>query len=109
MNDGFRTDNEALAWRAGAFAGLSERADRIVADLTDRLSSYGECWGSDAAGQSFAECHVEPASAALEGISALPGGLLDVGSRLAATAATYAWSDVDSDDAVRTAGRTLTE
>ena len=107
MNDGFRTDNEALAHRAGAFTGLSERADRIVADLTDQLSEYGECWGNDAAGQSFAECHVEPASAALQSIEALPGGLLDVGSRLTATAATYARSDEDGDEALRGAGREL--
>ncbi len=107
MIGGFRTDNEALAERAGAFARLSEQADRIVADLTDQFSVHGECWGGDAAGQSFAECHVEPASAVLQSISSLPNDLLDIGSRLSATAVTYAESELDSGDAVRIAGRGL--
>jgi hypothetical protein len=107
MNDSFRTDNEALFHRAGAFAGLSERAGRIVGDLTDRLSSYGECWGDDAPGQAFADCHVEPATAALQAIGTLPGGLLDVGGRLTATAARYDESELSGENAVRGAGSGL--
>ena len=107
MSDGFRTDNDELAQRAGAFAGLSDRASHIVSDLTDRLSACGECWGDDEPGQSFAECHVAPATAALHAIEALPRGLLDVGWRLSGTAVTYGESEVSSDHAVRGAGRGL--
>jgi len=107
MIDGFRADHEALAERSGAFADLSDRADRIAADLADRLSANGDCWGGDAAGQSFAGCHAEPASAALRSISALPADLLDVGSRLSTTAATYAETESANDDTMRGVGKEL--
>ncbi|HEY0641506.1 MAG TPA: hypothetical protein VGD67_28080 [Pseudonocardiaceae bacterium] len=106
---GFRSDNEVLAARAEAFAGLSERAGRIAADLTDALAAAGDCWGGDAAGQAFAASHVAPADNALGAVGALPEGLGDVRDRLSATAATYADSDQAGATTVRTAGRDLDE
>jgi uncharacterized protein YukE len=105
--NGFRTENDELARRAGAFAGLSERARGIVDQLNDSLGGYGDCWGSDAVGRSFAETHVGPAEAALQGIGALPGGLFDVGIKLGDTAATYADAEQTSTGIVRDAGRPL--
>jgi hypothetical protein len=107
MSSGFRTDNDVLAQRAGAFTELSVRADRIADDLTGQLSSYGECWGSDEPGRAFAGCHVEQVTAALQVIEALPGELLEIGSRLSETAAAYAESEASSDHAVRGAGYRL--
>jgi hypothetical protein len=105
MTDGFRTDNDLLSRRAGAFDGLAERAGRIVDDLRAGVESHGQCWGNDDAGRAFAEGHVGPARAALRGIGDLPDGLTDVGSRLRATAITYAASDETGETAVRGAGR----
>lgn len=104
---GFRTDNDDLAHRAGAFAGLSERADRIAAELNDTLDGYGVCWGADVVGQSFADTHVAAAQAALDGLGSLPAGLLDVGTRLGDTATTYDDAEQTSGNTVRGAGRPL--
>jgi len=105
MTDGFRTDNELLARRAGAFDGLAERAGRIADHLRTEIEAYGPCWGDDEVGRAFAEGHVGPAQAALAGIGALPGGLADLGARLVATATTYAESDHTSHTAIGGAGR----
>lgn len=107
MTDGFRTDNELLARRAGDFAGFAERAGQIFDELSSGVESHGACWGSDAPGRAFADGHVEQASAALRGIGDLPDGLSDVGSRLRATAITYAESEQASETTVRGAGRQM--
>ena len=101
MIGGFRTDNELLAHRASAFAGLTERAGRIAGDLRNGVESHGRCWGDDEVGRAFAAGHVEPADATLQRISELPDGLADVGERLRATAITYAESDQHGEAAVQ--------
>lgn len=104
---GFTADTDALVRRAGAFAGLSERAGGIVDSLTETLGSYGDCWGSDAAGEAFARSHVEPAGTALDGIGRLPAGLSAIGVRLRDSASTYVESEVAGIDTVRAAGTEL--
>jgi len=105
MTDGFRTDNELLAQRAGAFDGLAERAGRIANDLQTEIDSYGPCWGEDEIGRAFAEGHLGPARAALAGMGALPGGLTELGSRLVATATTYTQAEHTGHTAISGAGR----
>lgn len=103
--NGFRTENDLLAGRAEAFGGLADRAGRIADDLRTGVEQYGECWGADEVGEAFAEGHVTAAEAALTGVTALPGGLAGVGSRLIATARTYAASEQTSHTAIGGAGR----
>lgn len=103
MTDGFRTDNELLAQRAGAFDGLAERAGRIVDDLHTEVDS--PCWGEDEVGRAFAEGHVGSAQAALAAMGALPGGLTELGARLVATATTYAQAEHTGHTAIGDAGR----
>jgi hypothetical protein len=105
MTDGFRTDNELLARRAGAFDGLAERAGRIDSDLRAEVEAHGPCWGDDEVGRAFAEGHVGSAQAAFAGIGALPGELTELGARLSATAATYEESERTSLTAISGAGR----
>ena len=105
--NGFRTENELLAQRAQAFGGLADRADRIATDLQTGVAEYGVCWGRDPVGRAFADGHVEAADAALTGIGALPEDLSDLGSRLTATASTYAASEQSSHTTIRGTGREL--
>ena len=105
MSNGFRTDVELLANRAAAFGGLSASAGRIADDLRAEVEQYGECWGADEVGRSFAEGHVEAAEAALTGVDTLPGALADFGSRWTASATTYAQSEHTSHTAVSGAGQ----
>jgi hypothetical protein len=105
MTDGFRTDNELLARRAGAFDGLAERAGRIANDLHTEIDSYGPCWGEDEVGRAFAEGHAGSAQAALAAMGALPGGLTELGARLTATATTYAQAEHTGHAAIGDAGR----
>jgi hypothetical protein len=105
MTDGFRTDNELLALRAGAFDELAERAGRIADHLRTEVEAAGSCWGDDEVGRAFAEAHAGPAQAALDGIAALPGGFTELGAQLIATAATYAESEHTSHSAIGGAGR----
>jgi hypothetical protein len=105
MTGGFRTDNELLARRAGAFDGLAERAGGIADDLRTEVEAYGQCWGDDEVGRAFAEGHAGPAGAALAGIEALPDGLAELGGWLVATAATYAESEHTSHTAIGGADR----
>ena len=105
MSNGFRTDNELLARRAGAFDGLAERAGRIVDELRTSVDAHGECWGDDEVGQAFAEGHVAAVEAALAGIGGLPRGLADMRTQLIGTATTYAESEHTSHTAIRGVGR----
>ena len=105
MSNGFRTDVELLAIRAAAFGGLSESAGRIADDLRADVEQYGECWGADEVGRSFAEGHVAAAEAALTGVDTLPGALAGFGSRWTASATTFAESEHTSHAAVSGAGR----
>lgn len=105
MTEGFSTDNELLARRAGDFDGLAERAGRIADDLRIEVEAHGQCWGDDEVGRAFAQGHVRPAQAALVGIGALPDGLTELGGWLAATARTYAQAEQTSHTAISGAGR----
>ena len=104
---GFRADPQTLASRAGAFADLADRADKVAAELADALGGCGECWGGDEPGHAFAACHAGPAGAALQAVRSLPDGLRDVGSRLTTMAAIYADADSLSTGVVLDAGRGL--
>jgi prepilin-type processing-associated H-X9-DG protein len=86
---GFQADPAKLARHAADFPGLAEQAGSIHGELTTALAAAGQCWGADAAGQSFADGHVRPANGTLDQLAALPGRLTDVGDRCTATAARY--------------------
>lgn len=105
MTDGFRTEHDQLASRAGAFGGLSQRAGRIDGDVRGAVDSFGACWGNDEVGQAFAAGHTGPANATLRDLGQLAGGLTDVGDRLRAAARTYAESDQYGESQLRAAGR----
>jgi hypothetical protein len=105
MTGGFRTDNELLARRAGAFDELAERAGRIASDLRAEVEAHGPCWGDDEVGRAFAEGHVGASQAALAGIAALPGELTELGALLIATATTYLESERTSHTVISGAGR----
>jgi hypothetical protein len=86
---GFAVDPEKLAAHAAEFAGLADRACAISAALHRALAEAGTPWGTDAVGQSFAAAHTGPATAALEGLGALPDGLGAIGAGFAAAAGSY--------------------
>jgi uncharacterized protein YukE len=93
---GFQVDPGKLARHAGEFSGFAEQVSAIHGDLTAALDHAGPCWGADAAGQSFAAGHVEPATSTLDGLAALPGQLADVGDRFRTTASRYRQGDEDA-------------
>ncbi|HEX5402394.1 MAG TPA: hypothetical protein VFX16_08845 [Pseudonocardiaceae bacterium] len=86
---GFEADPATLARHAAEFPGLADQAGAIHGELSAALAAAGPCWGGDAAGQNFADGHVQPADGTLARLAALPGQLTDVGDRFTATAANY--------------------
>lgn len=86
---GFQTDLARLAEGAEDFTAFAERARKIAGDLGGVLDSFGDCWGGDAIGQSFAASHVAPSGEALSGLNGLSAGFGGVGERFAETARTY--------------------
>jgi len=90
---GFDAELTKLNDGAGEFTGYSERAGKIVADLSGVLDSVGLCWGSDEIGQSFARGHVAKADESLTELDGLPARFGGVGERFAATAKTYGQVD----------------
>jgi hypothetical protein len=96
VTDSFSVDAEQLAERAGRFAGLAERADRIHRDLAERLGTAGQCWGTDEIGASFAAVHAEPADETLSAMGGLSGKLTDVGDRFVSNASGYAEGELDN-------------
>lgn len=97
-DQGFQVDPDVVAGHAADFPGYADQVGAIHADLTSALAEAGECWGDDAAGQSFAAGHVAPASTTLDGLAALPGRLTDVGDRFTATANRYREADAHGAD-----------
>ena len=92
-DQGFQADPAKLAQHAADFPGYADRVGAIHDELSTALAEAGQCWGQDAAGQSFAAGHVAPASATLDQLAALPGRLTDVGDRFTATARRYRQTD----------------
>ncbi|HEX5121560.1 MAG TPA: hypothetical protein VFW65_40785 [Pseudonocardiaceae bacterium] len=92
-NQGFQADPEAMARRAADFPGYADRLGAIHDELTSALAAAGQCWGDDAAGQSFAAGHVHPADDTLGRLAALPGQVSDVGDRFTETATGYQQAD----------------
>ncbi|MCT2586200.1 hypothetical protein [Actinophytocola gossypii] len=90
---GFEADPERLATQAGQFDDLAGRAETIHRTLAEALSTTGECWGTDAVGQSFRTAHAGPADGTLARLSSLTSDLGGVGARFAGTAATYTATD----------------
>lgn len=90
---GFSADAGSLARHAERFDGLAEEVGRIQGELRDALGEAGDCWGSDAVGQSFAAGHVEPSEATMSELDGLPALLSDVRGRLTETAAGYRETD----------------
>jgi uncharacterized protein YukE len=90
---GFEADPAAIARHAADFPGYADRVGAIQDELTSALAAAGPCWGDDAAGQSFAAGHVEPADDTLSRLAALPGQLGDVGDRFTETATRYQQAD----------------
>lgn len=93
MSDGFEVDVDRLTTQAGQFEALVGRAGAIHRELADALSGIGQCWGTDAVGQSFASIHTGPADGTLGRIGSLPDQLGSVGTRLADTATAYRSAD----------------
>jgi uncharacterized protein YukE len=89
VDQGFQADPAKLAQHAADFPGYADRVGAIHDELSSALTDAGQCWGDDAAGQSFAADHVAPASATLDRLAGLPGRLGDVGDRFTATARSY--------------------
>ncbi|HET9143169.1 hypothetical protein [Actinophytocola sp.] len=93
MTDGFSTDADALAARAGEFPDLAGRAGAIHRELSEALAGFGPCWGADRVGQSFAATHTAPADTTLSGLGELPDRLGAVGTGFADAAAAYRAQD----------------
>lgn len=87
--NGFRSDVEQLAGKAGEFEDHAAHARRVAEDLRRAVESAGRCWGSDEIGRSFAATHQHRAEQALEALEALPGRLDEMGAKFAASAETY--------------------
>lgn len=86
---GFRADVERLHRHAAEFPDLSDQVSAVHKELSDALTTAGDCWGDDAVGQSFAAGHVKAAGDTLDEMGALPGRLTEVGDRFTATANAY--------------------
>ncbi len=91
--DGFGVDADQLSARAGQFDGLVTRMSAIHRDLADALASEGQCWGTDAVGQSFASVHTTGADDTIGRLAGLPSQIGSVGTRLGDTAVTYQGGD----------------
>jgi hypothetical protein len=90
---GFEADPAKLARHAAEFPDYADRVGAIHGELSDALTAAGDCWGSDAAGQNFADGHVAPTGSTLDDLGALPGKLTDVGDRFTTTARGYQQAD----------------
>lgn len=101
--NGFEADPAALARHAAEFPAFADRAHAIHGELASALAATGDCWGGDAAGQSFASGHLPAADDTLGQLGSLSGKLTDVGDRFAGTAASY--RQVDQASADRLDGR----
>jgi hypothetical protein len=101
MNDGFRADTDRLASQAGQFGDLASRAEEIHRTLSESLTSTGQCWGTDAVGQSFGAAHAGPADGTMTSLSSLSGQLGGVGTRFADTATGYTGTDQGVEDRLR--------
>ncbi|MFC4004193.1 hypothetical protein ACFS2C_20425 [Prauserella oleivorans] len=88
---GFGVDAERLGTHAAEFAGLTERAGRIVAGLRESLGTAP--WGDDEVGRSFAAVHRRQADDTLAAIDGLAGGLTEMGEAFAAAARAYRSAD----------------
>jgi prepilin-type processing-associated H-X9-DG protein len=93
VDKGFQVDPAKLARHAGEFPGYADRMSAIHGELSTALDRTGQCWGADAAGQSFADGHVAPSAGTLDQLGAMPGRLHDVGDRFRTTATTYQQGD----------------
>jgi hypothetical protein len=100
--DDFEVDAERLASRAAEFAPLADRVNGIHRNLADALST-GQCWGTDAVGQSFNDVHATPADDATTRLSALSTRLRSLSTRLTETATTYQSGDQSAVDNVKAA------
>jgi uncharacterized protein YukE len=87
--EGYQANAAELARQAQHFPDLANRAQGVHQSLSQALDSAGECWGADAAGQSFAASYLRPAREALDGLGSLAGRLTEVGDRWSATASGY--------------------
>jgi hypothetical protein len=103
MNDGFTADADRLAAQAGQFGDLAGRVEEIHRTLSESLSEAGQCWGSDAVGQSFGAAHASPADGTLTQLSGLSSQLGGVGTRFADTARTYVGTDEGAVERLRAA------
>jgi hypothetical protein len=91
--DGYEVDPELLARRAGNFEPLAGRLTAIHRNLADALGAEGECWGTDAVGQSFSAAHTDAATDTETALSGLSTRLSSVGPRLTDTAVDYRAGD----------------
>lgn len=92
-DQGFQADPAVLARHAADFPGYADRLGAIHDELNSALAAAGQCWGDDAAGQSFAAGHVRSADDTLADLGTLPGQVTDVGDRFTATATRYQQAD----------------
>ncbi|HWE90570.1 MAG TPA: hypothetical protein VG317_14000 [Pseudonocardiaceae bacterium] len=102
--EGYRVDAAELARQAQDFPDLADRAQRIHQTLSQALDAAGECWGSDAAGQSFAAHHLGAANDTLDRLGSLSGRLSSVGQRWSETASGYRRVEADVVNTVEAAG-----
>lgn len=87
--EGYQVNAAELARQAQHFPDLANRAQGAHQSLSQALDSAAECWGSDAAGQSFAATYLRPAQDTLDRLGSLAGRLTGVGDRWSATASGY--------------------
>jgi uncharacterized protein YukE len=95
---GFRSDTGQLAQRAEEFDELAGQAERLTRALRQSAESAGQCWGTDAIGQSFAATHQQRAQQTLDELGELPGRLRDMGAKFAETASNQRHVDAANAD-----------
>jgi uncharacterized protein YukE len=102
--DGYRADPAALRAHGATFSSYADRAGAIHRQLSQALEDAGDCWGSDAAGQSFAAGHLPGAQGTLAAIGGLPDKLTGVGEKFTSTADGYDQAEQDNAQAFRAGG-----
>ncbi|ASR34260.1 hypothetical protein BAY61_03795 [Prauserella marina] len=95
----FQADPGRLAVLAADFAGFAERAEDISTRL--RAALVDRPWGTDEAGQRFADEHTGPVADTLDRIDTIEAGLAETGETLAVAAAAY--RDADGSAAIEVA------
>ncbi|AOS61693.1 WXG100 family type VII secretion target [Actinoalloteichus hymeniacidonis] len=101
MSDGYEVDPAALRTAASGFTGASDSLEAARTSLEGALSSEGNCWGADEAGETFSSEYVPNSQMALEAFVNLVAGLTGLKTNLDGAADTWETMDEESADSFR--------